>query len=205
MHGILRQPDADALFDGIASRLTQAAHNSYEVPDGNWPSDGWQIYLLDSPEPNALNLGDGVLVLSRGLITELNSESELAAVISHEMAHQLLGHIDEAWGKMAQESDLQAQGAFQLDQDQELAADRIGFVMLANGRYEPEAAVKALNVIYRQRTRTNNLTAEDPSIRHRIGALVSQIQRRGPVDVRTINTRLFQEVRSELLGYANRE
>ena len=45
------------------------------------------IGVLDSPNPNAFSLPGGYILVSRGLLESLGSESELAWVLGHEIAH----------------------------------------------------------------------------------------------------------------------
>ena len=48
--------------------------------------------LVDSSEINAFALPGGYVYVTRGLLAALNSESELASVIGHEIAHVTLHH-----------------------------------------------------------------------------------------------------------------
>jgi predicted Zn-dependent protease len=50
------------------------------------------IKIIKDLEPNAFIYPNGTLVLSTGLISSFNSEEELIAVISHEVAHFVLDH-----------------------------------------------------------------------------------------------------------------
>lgn len=52
----------------------------------------WTFTLLESPYPNAFALPGGYVYLTRGLLTLVPSESELAAVLAHEIAHVAARH-----------------------------------------------------------------------------------------------------------------
>jgi len=48
--------------------------------------------VLNSSVPNAWALPGGKLAINRGLLTEINSEAELAAVLGHEIVHAAARH-----------------------------------------------------------------------------------------------------------------
>ncbi|CAM2065177.1 M48 family metallopeptidase [Sulfidibacter corallicola] len=51
-----------------------------------------RLYLIDSPDPNAFALPGGSIALTTALVTQSESEEELAFVIGHELGH--LKHRD---------------------------------------------------------------------------------------------------------------
>ena len=67
------------------------------------------MYLvLESSDPLALSLGSGYVVLSKGLILNLDTEGQLFFVIAHEIAHHELGHskiTDETSPKLELQAD----------------------------------------------------------------------------------------------------
>ncbi len=52
----------------------------------------FRIRVLSTTTPNALALNDGTLLLTTGLITTLETEAQLRAVLAHEVAHIVLDH-----------------------------------------------------------------------------------------------------------------
>src|SRR6185436_2877190 len=56
------------------------------------PDQHYKITVLNSPAINAFALPSGQLYVTRGLITLANDASELASVLSHEMAHVIAQH-----------------------------------------------------------------------------------------------------------------
>lgn len=56
----------------------------------------YHAYLIDYPEPNAMALPGGVLLVTDGLLRALRSEAELVAVLGHEVGHVELGHCLDA-------------------------------------------------------------------------------------------------------------
>ena len=56
------------------------------------PDQRYRITILNSPSINAFALPSGQLYVTRGLIALANDASELASVLSHEMAHVIAQH-----------------------------------------------------------------------------------------------------------------
>ena len=54
------------------------------------PNQTYQITILNSPNINAFALPGGYLYVTRGLLALANDSAELAAVLAHEMAHEIL-------------------------------------------------------------------------------------------------------------------
>jgi predicted Zn-dependent protease len=67
---------------GVGSRLVA-------VSDRPLP---YEFVVLNSSVPNAWALPGGKLAINRGLLTEINSEAELAAVLGHEIVHAAARH-----------------------------------------------------------------------------------------------------------------
>ncbi len=61
-----------------------AAHASRDLP--------YDFHVLNDSVPNAWALPGGKIVVNRGLLTELKSEAELAAVLGHEIVHADAAH-----------------------------------------------------------------------------------------------------------------
>ncbi len=55
----------------------------------------WTFTLVDSPEINAFALPGGYVYMTRGLMAYLNSESELAGVLGHEIGHVTARHASQ--------------------------------------------------------------------------------------------------------------
>jgi Zn-dependent protease with chaperone function len=56
----------------------------------------FKLYIVDAPVLNAAYLGDGNLVLFKGLVERLEDENQLAAVIAHELGHGVNNDIAES-------------------------------------------------------------------------------------------------------------
>lgn len=67
---------------GVGSRL--AAQSEVALP--------YEFVVLNNSVPNAWALPGGKIAINRGLLTELESEAELAAVLGHEVVHAAARH-----------------------------------------------------------------------------------------------------------------
>ena len=102
-------PEITAYVNEVGQKLA-AASASITVSERRLP---YEFTVLNNPVPNAWALPGGKIAVNRGLLTELNSEAELAAVLGHEIVHAAARH-----GAQAQERGTLLQGG--------LAAAQIG-------------------------------------------------------------------------------
>lgn len=128
--------------------------------------------VLDSEQVNAYSTPGGYVFVTRGALQTMGDEAELAAVLAHEIAHVQLRHIVNAMHIRGKEesgvmtwmsiitggSTDTAKVAFFQAVDQatnllfeegfnirdELAADRVALMLLANTGYDPEALSRFL-------------------------------------------------------------
>jgi predicted Zn-dependent protease len=125
----------------------------------------YEFVVLNSSVPNAWALPGGKIAVNRGLLVELESEAELAAVLGHEIVHAAARHGAQAMqrGMLLQGAVLAAAvatrrsdysnlavGAASLGaqliyqrygRDDELESDRYGMQYMARAGYDPSAAV----------------------------------------------------------------
>lgn len=145
----------ERLVARIAGALTAVSEN---------PNQSYRITILNSPAINAFALPGGYLYVTRGLLALANDASEVAAVLSHEMAHVTANHGIERQKREEAEviasrvvaevlsSDLAgkqalARGKLRLaafSRQQELQADVIGVRMLGEAGYDPYASPRFL-------------------------------------------------------------
>lgn len=75
-------PELTEYVETVGNRL--AAQASRDLP--------YEFHVLNDSVPNAWALPGGKIVVNRGLLTELSSEAELAAVLGHEIVHADAAH-----------------------------------------------------------------------------------------------------------------
>jgi predicted Zn-dependent protease len=59
----------------------------------------YRFYIVREQEPNAFAIPGGHIFITSGLIRLIDTEGELAGVIGHEIAHDVLRHIDKAMAR----------------------------------------------------------------------------------------------------------
>jgi predicted Zn-dependent protease len=78
----LADPEVAAYVNEVGQRL--AAVSDRKLP--------YEFEVINSSVPNAWALPGGKIAVNRGLLTELDSEAELAAVLGHEIVHAAAKH-----------------------------------------------------------------------------------------------------------------
>jgi predicted Zn-dependent protease len=119
----------------------------------------WHFGVLATEDINAFSAPGGYVFITQGLYRQLNSESELAGVLGHEIAHitskhylkvlkksSLINALGQAASKKAKSDDQIVQNvigngaeimARGLDKEAEYEADRVGAVFAARAGYDP--------------------------------------------------------------------
>lgn len=73
----------------LAAYVREVGQRLAAVSDRKLP---YEFHVLNNSTPNAWALPGGKIVINRGLLTELDSEAELAAVLGHEITHAAARH-----------------------------------------------------------------------------------------------------------------
>lgn len=126
----------------------------------------YEFVVLNNSVPNAWALPGGKIAINRGLLTELESEAELAAVLGHETVHAAARHTakqisrsnllqglvlatavvtsDSDYGNLAVGgASVAAQMAtMKYGRSAELESDRYGMQYMSKAGYDPQGAVK---------------------------------------------------------------
>jgi predicted Zn-dependent protease len=74
---------------GLTQYVQEVGNKLAAVSDRPLP---YEFVVLNNSVPNAWALPGGKIAINRGLLTELNSEAELAAVLGHEIVHAAAKH-----------------------------------------------------------------------------------------------------------------
>ena len=142
------------------------------------PELEYTFNVIDSPEINAFALPGGYVYVNRGLLTFMNSEAELAAVLSHEIGHITARHAvqQQAKGRLAQTAvtvggivtavatgsgyvgsqiseiaSIWAQsGLSGFGREHELEADSLAAEYLVKAGYDPAAMIDVITVLKNQ-------------------------------------------------------
>jgi predicted Zn-dependent protease len=186
----LRDPALSSYVRNIGVRLAA-------VSDRNLP---YEFVIINSSVPNAWTLPGGKIAVNRGLLLELDSEAELAAVLGHEIVHAAARHgalamqrglllqgaviVAAAATRKSDYSDI-AVGAASLgaelihtrhSREQELEADAYGMRYMSRAGYDPRAAIALQETFVRLSRESNNsgwlagLFASHPPSTERVAA-----------------------------------
>lgn len=160
--GVLDDPELETWLGTLATRLAARS----EVAGGQT----FELFGINHPSINAFALPGGFIGVHTGLIIQTQSESELASVIAHEIAHVTQRHIarmleqqqqsggitiaslvaailaaraspQAAGGLIALGGSLQMQQMLGFSREAEREADRVGLTLLRDAGFDPQAMV----------------------------------------------------------------
>ena len=178
-YGEIRSPFEVIYLGYILRRLVDGA-SAFSVMPNNI-----SVRLLDTLEPLAYAGSNGQILVSKGLVLKLYSESELAFVLSHELAHLKRGHSTSKLDSLSSEERAQL----------ELEADNLGVGILASAGYDPRDAVSALQHSYYAEAFT---IQSYPELRKRLRAIQGSIADSGWKPPGTRNRRDFVKFKQQL-------
>ena len=135
--------------------------------NSNWPDIDYHFFIIDSPDINAFAGPGGYIDIHRGLLSYLNSEAQLAAVLAHEIAHVTHHHVIRRRSKqrignaaailatlatfntnvgeaIRLENDAMV---FGYGREMELEADQYGALYLYRSGYDPAAMLDVLGIL----------------------------------------------------------
>jgi len=170
----------DARLEALITRVGDQLVSASERPELRY-----KVTILNSPAVNAFALPNGQLYVTRGLLALASDSSELASVLSHEMAHVIARHaaIREDQARQAALISRVASDVFNdpqmsaltlaksklalagFSRSQELEADGIGVGIAARAGYDPYGAVRFLTAMGRNiAMRPNTSSGVDPRL-----------------------------------------
>ncbi len=181
---------------GLISYVQRVGQRVAAVSDRKLP---YEFTVLNNSVPNAWALPGGKIAVNRGLLTELKSESELAAVLGHEIVHAAARHSAQQMsrGLLLQGGMVAAQVAAQgseygnlymlgaglgaqlmmqrYSREAELEADKYGINYMVAAGYDPRGAVTLQETFVRMSKRKDSgwvsgLFASHPPSQERLDA-----------------------------------
>jgi len=178
---ISRDPRMNDWLLNVGERISQQVF-------WDMPLAEWEFVVFENPDVNAFAMPGGKVGVHTGLFKEgiVNSEEELAAVVSHEIAHVTARHTHE---KLSQAGVLQAGSTItsmatgglgnmilnpslssnmaSWDRAKESEADRIGIMYMARAGYNPNAAIKVMEKMAdKYGTEATYRAQQDPNVSH---------------------------------------
>lgn len=184
----------------------------------------YKFYVVNSAIINAFALPGGPIVITRGLLLQLDNEAQLTGVLAHELGHinarhhvkflekQLaLGMLLQI-GSLIVPQDLTGEILLQLGQisaslltlkfsrDQEREADKYGFLYTFEAGYSPQGMIEVFEKFKSmEKTRPPEWLSTHPLPESRIRETKEYIATFKPTGVLIKDTQRFQEIRTLLL------
>jgi len=178
----------------LTAYVSQVGQRLAAVSDRKLP---YEFKILNNSIPNAWAMPGGKISINRGLLTELKSEAELAAVLGHEIVHAAAKHGAQSFTRglflqaavvgvaLATKDEDYAQwaqiggsiGAQLISQkygrDDEREADHYGMLYMSRAGYDPQGAVDLQRTFLslqegRQQNWINGLFASHPPSQERL-------------------------------------
>ncbi|NEP60810.1 MAG: M48 family metalloprotease, partial [Symploca sp. SIO2G7] len=150
------------------SRIGQQVLQRSEAAQSPYP---FEFHLLDAPDTvNAFALPGGQIFITTGLLKALDTESQLAGVLGHEIGHVVARHGAERLAKQqlgamlvnavgiatsddgdGRQAAVIAQAVNQLitlnySREDELESDRLGFEFMINANYNPQGILELMQI-----------------------------------------------------------
>lgn len=178
---------AYAKLQAMTARILAASHFKDEASQ-------WKVVLLPNEEFNAFVNGGSYVMVYKGLLSSVQNDDEIAAVIGHEIAHVAANHVGRQQGyQMAsllfdrgRAGDSAFKQSFTLAQEQQ--ADEVGILYAALAGYDPMAATKLWSRMYAQQGQYAGMISDHPLNGDRavstqkIGSAVAQYRVAGKVN-----------------------
>ncbi len=111
-YGIYKDDRLTAYLDGVGKKLAKISHR---------PGLPYAFKILDTPVVNAFAVPGGYVYFTRGILSNLNSEAELAGVMGHELGHITARHSAQQYSR-AQLSQLTLGSAMMLSETLQVLA-----------------------------------------------------------------------------------
>ena len=177
-------------IDGVGQRIARVGHKPH-----------WEYHFVavEHKMVNAIALPGGYIFVTKGILKELQTEAQLAALLSHEIAHVVARDTSAAMSRatainlllQAALSDTTSQGAviaanltrlildLQYSRKQERAADLGGMDYMVAAGYNPNGAVELQQMLHEQsKIRPVEFLSTHPSPENRLVYLKARIQTR---------------------------
>lgn len=187
-------PKVQAYLDRVAKPLAAISER---------PNLEWKFRAVDDPIVNAFALPGGYIYITRGIMTHMNSEAELAGVVGHEIGHVTGRHSASQMSKqmagvgglvlgsifsntVRQAGDMLQQGLglmfLKFGRDQESQADGLGLRYILKQDYNPQEMLDVFRMLDAVTTaasggeRLPNWLSTHPAPENRLSAIDAQIK-----------------------------
>jgi len=184
--------------------VSTIGHRLSRYTEVDYPDLPWEFIVLDSPVINAFALPGGKVFVSKGLLSHMDNEAQLAAVLGHEIGHVTAQHTDERVSQsMVVQGVAQAAGTategqsgwlaqtvplivglggqgylLSFSRDQESEADRLGLEYMTRAGYDPQGMQELIQILINtsQGSRPPEVLSTHPDPQRRLEEVNALIQ-----------------------------
>ncbi|HEX5819049.1 MAG TPA: M48 family metalloprotease [Gemmatimonadales bacterium] len=183
-------PEAQALVRRIGMEMAKKSER---------PALPWEFHVIDDDQVNAFAAPGGFIFITRGILSHMNSEAELASVLGHEIGHVTARHSAQQVSKaqlaqlglgvgMIFSSTLREAGGalsaglqllfLKFGRDAESQADDLGFRYMVADGYDPNGAAEMFRTLGRVSARAGQRLPEWASTHPDPGNRVAKTEQR---------------------------
>ncbi|MEO1022499.1 MAG: M48 family metalloprotease [Bacteroidota bacterium] len=94
-YGLYDDEELAKYVDNLGQELLEVSHMRRESAEQKYKDTQFTFRVLSSPVVNAFALPGGYVYVTRGLLSHLNNEAQLAVVLGHEIAHVAARHASQ--------------------------------------------------------------------------------------------------------------
>jgi beta-barrel assembly-enhancing protease len=112
------------------------------------------FYVYKSPTPNAYTSATGTILVTVGLLAQLENEAQLAYILCHEITHYRQRHMLKGYLNREELNNSKTSTASSIrssyisyNQEQELEADRLGFELFMQSGYNKKEVLRSFDVL----------------------------------------------------------
>lgn len=94
-YGVYNNEELQQYIDNIGQEMLAVSHMRRENTPEQYKNTEFYFRVLDSPVVNAFALPGGYVYVTRGLLSHLDNEAQLAVVLGHEIGHVAARHASQ--------------------------------------------------------------------------------------------------------------
>lgn len=114
-----------------------------------------RFYAYKTPDPNAYTSATGAIMVTVGMLAQLDNEAQLAYILSHEIMHYKQQHMLKGFRKREKleektgnaPSYMWSRNYFQFTREHELESDAMGFDLYSQTKYRASEALRVFDVL----------------------------------------------------------
>ncbi|MBE0537460.1 MAG: M48 family metalloprotease [Phycisphaerae bacterium] len=188
--GPIQNPQLQSYVNSVGQKIVQVS---------DMPDQQFQFVAVNDDSVNAMALPGGYIFITRGMLRQMETEAQLAAVLAHETVHVTARHSANAMSRQigiglllsavgsqtSQAAGTVAQLGAQIvglkySRDDEYEADTFGVDYLAKAGYDPQGMVQLMQLLEAQNsTRPIEFFSTHPNPENRLGKIRQHIAESG--------------------------